>query len=227
MFSRAQPNQEAIFHMNYNDLPHCMINKGQYGDVWMPTKRHYVLKFVGVALLILSLSIIVQMVSDNAPSLFAMVFSGCLVLSGVLLLNIESFFVFSLNNNQLMRVTRIFRRSMVKRFFKDCSNLKCDLSKIETQNVYQIKMIKHKWHFDSLDEALSLCSYLSLKHNVRVMETISKPPSETMFCEDTLRRKLSGQHKNPRFVEIWDKISFAKLTIPFFVFTLLAGVMKL
>ena len=136
-----------------------------------------------------------------------------------------------------------FQKSKV---FSPLSTLTFELSSIGAQGPYQIKFVDQLYEFKQYTDAKMFILFLYTKYNITAVETISDWPNKTpirfvqselnsspQIAHDTKKVNLNSHLKDVDFnredlvfIEIWDRKSLIKLSLPFFVFTAIAGLVK-
>ncbi|WMS91038.1 hypothetical protein [Pseudoalteromonas sp. HL-AS1] len=236
--------------MEYNNLSKLIkkvLKTDQSGNTSMPSRREMTSKIFAFIMLIPGIiSIVMTVASEGGESIFFATSASFFLSISILLFGRKSRLEFNVTEKQLNLKTALwgcFQRSKVVTSF---DTLSFELSSIGAQGPYQIKFVDQLYEFKQYTDAKMFISFLNTKYNTTAVESISDWPNKTpiKFAQSELysspqithgtKKANSKSHledvdfnsEDPVFIEIWDRKSLIKLSLPFFVFTAIAGLVK-
>jgi hypothetical protein len=236
--------------MEYNNLSKLIkkvLKTEPSGNTTMPSKREMISKIFAFIILIPGItSGVMSIISKGGESIFFVIFASFFLSIPILLFGRRSRFEFDGTEKQLNLKTALwgcFEKSSVVTSF---DSLTFELSSIGAQGPYQIKFVDQLYEFEHYTDANMFISFLYTKYNINAVETISDWPNKTpiRFAQSELhntsqvtqdsKQTNSNSHlqdvdfnrEDIVFIEIWDRKALIKLSLPFFVFTAIAGLFK-
>jgi len=236
--------------MEYNNLSKLVkkvLKTDQSGNTTMPSRREMTSKIFAFIMLIPGItSIVMTVTSEGGESIFFAISASFFLSISILLFGRKSRLEFNGTEKQLNLKTALwgyFQRSKVITSF---DTLSFELSSIGAQGPYQIKFVDQLYEFKQYTDAKMFISFLYKKYNIIAAETISDWPNKTpiRFAQSELDISPQIAHDSTKansnshledvdfnredlvFIEIWDRKSLIKLSLPFFVFTAIAGLVK-
>ncbi|MET6760405.1 hypothetical protein [Pseudoalteromonas sp. NCIMB_1079] len=236
--------------MEYNNLSKLIkkvLKTDQSGNTSMPSRREMTSKIFAFIMLIPGIiSIVMTVASEGGESIFFATSASFFLSISILLFGRKSRLEFNVTEKQLNLKTALwgcFQRSKVVTSF---DTLSFELSSIGAQGPYQIKFVDQLYEFKQYTDAKMFISFLNTKYNTTAVESISDWPNKTpiKFAQSELysspqithgtKKANSKSHledvdfnsEDPVFIEIWNRKSLIKLSLPFFVFTAIAGLVK-
>ncbi|KAA1155386.1 hypothetical protein EU510_04580 [Pseudoalteromonas sp. FUC4] len=236
--------------MEYNNLSKLIkkvLKTDQSGNTSMPSRREMTSKIFAFIMLIPGIiSIVMTVASEGWESIFFATSASFFLSISILLFGRKSRLEFNVTEKQLNLKTALwgcFQRSKVVTSF---DTLSFELSSIGAQGPYQIKFVDQLYEFKQYTDAKMFISFLNTKYNTTAVESISDWPNKTpiKFAQSELysspqithgtKKANSKSHledvgfnsEDPVFIEIWNRKSLIKLSLPFFVFTAIAGLVK-
>ncbi|GAB0110975.1 hypothetical protein [Pseudoalteromonas distincta] len=236
--------------MEYNNLSKLIkkvLKTDQSGNTTMPSRREMTSKIFAFIMLIPGIiSIVMTVASEGGESIFFATCASFFLGISILLFGRKSRLEFNVTEKQLNLKTALwgcFQRSKVVTSF---DTLSFELSSIGAQGPYQIKFVDQLYEFKKYTDAKMFISFLHTKYNTTAVESISDWPNKTpiKFAQNELYSSPHITHDTKKanskshledvdfnredlvFIEIWDRKSLIKLSLPFFVFTAIAGLVK-
>lgn len=227
--------------MEYEQLPETVkkiIKKSASGEFTLPLNAEFTCKLAGILCLIPSvISILMVLVAGQNSSLFFIFSAIGFSFASFLLLGKRKRFVFDTAAKQLLIHTSTWSRQGKKQVIGNFSEVECVISRLENSGDFLVKLAGEQYHLKQRDDALTLVHFLSHKFCFKCFETLSDWPNKKPICETSVEHDVEQSAENidlsslgktpPVIIKVWSMRALLKLSIPFWAFTLLAGLMQL
>lgn len=236
--------------MEYNNLSKLIkkvLKTDKSGNTTIPSKREMISKFFAFTMLIPGITSIVMTVnSDGGESIFFAISTILFLSISILLFGRKCRLEFNKTEKQLNLKTALWGCSKKSKVVTSFDTLSFELSSIGTKGPYQIKFADQLYEFKHYTDANMFISFLYTEYNITAVETISNWPNKTpirfsqskLYSSPEITHNTKNSNSKPHledvdfnkedfvFIEIWDRKSLVKLSLPFFVFTAIAGLVK-
>jgi hypothetical protein len=236
--------------MEYNNLSKLVkkvLKTDQSGNTTMPSRREMTSKIFAFIMLIPGItSIVMTVTSEGGESIFFAISASFFLSISILLFGRKSRLEFNGTEKQLNLKTALWGYFQRSKIVVPFDTLSFELSSIGAQGPYQIRFVDQLYEFKQYTDAKMFISFLYTKYNTTAVETISDWPNKTpiRFAQSELYNSPQVTHDTKKansnshlededfnsedlvFIEIWDRKSLIKLSLPFFVFTAIAGLVK-
>ncbi len=224
--------------MDYQTLPKLvrrLLKITASGNATLPSRRQMTTKLFALVTLVPGIASVVMAIALHQTAGLAFIISA-IFFCGIsfLLFGRKRLLEFDSATQHVYLSTSLWhffqKRSAVAPF----SALTCELTSLGTKGPYQVTVAEQNYVFDDYQDAYALLAFLSLHYKLPVIENISNWPSKTQLSFDNMQafditpldQTETLNDKSDVYIEIWDRKSIIRLSLPFFFFTVLGALVK-
>lgn len=224
--------------MDYQTLPKLvrrLLKITANGNVTLPTRRQMSSKLFALLALVPGITSVVMAIALNQTSVIAFIISAIFFCSiSLLLFSRKRLLEFDSTTQQVYLSTSLWHFFQKRSAIAPFNALTCELTSLGTKGPYQIMLAEQKYVLDDYQDAYALLAFLSAHYKLPVTENISNWPNKTPLCFDNIKaaditplgQTETLSNKRDVYIEIWDRKSIIKFSLPFFLFTVLGALVK-
>ena len=224
--------------MDYHTLPKLvrrLLKITAKGNATLPSRRQMTTKLFALVTLVPGIASVVMAIALHQTAGLVFIISAIFFCGiSLLLFGRKRLLEFDSATQQVYLSTSLWHFFQKRSAIAPFSALTCELTSLGTKGPYQITVAEQNYVFDDYQDAYALLAFLSLHYKLPVIESISNWPSKTPLSFDNMQaaditpldQTETLNDKSDVYIEIWDRKSLIKLSLPFFFFTVLGALVK-